>query len=114
MSINKILPDNPDQLSSRVDSVGRIPVRSGAARPLDPNSPCSTCAYGTAGGAAKEPHNRLKGQICALGGIPFFCHHAPDGRELNWHGGPAEYFASMRDRRDIRMCAGWKREVAGY
>ena len=80
---------------------------------LSPQTPCDTCAFGKAGGAT-EPHNRLKGQICALGGLPFFCHHAPDGRELDWHGDSADYFRSLRNKKDRRVCAGWKREVRAY
>jgi hypothetical protein len=78
---------------------------------VSPSDPCDTCAFGKAG-AATEPHNALKAQISALGGIPFFCHHAPDGRELNWRGSPADYWASMASKKDARVCAGWKREVA--
>jgi hypothetical protein len=83
---------------------------AGAER-LNPSVPCETCAFGKAG-AACELNNVLKGQIASLGGVPFWCHHAPDGRELNWQGGQAEYFGSLNGKRDIRICAGWKRDVS--
>jgi hypothetical protein len=40
------------------------------------SSPCNTCAF-RAGCIThdKEPHNALKGEICALSGVPFFCHY---------------------------------------
>jgi hypothetical protein len=79
--------------------------------PLDPNSPCSTCAFRAGAGANKEVYNRLRAMVAALGAVPFTCHHAPDGRELNWKAGPIEYVNSLSGRRDIRVCAGWKSEV---
>ena len=82
---------------------------------LNPNKPCETCAFGKAVGAAGEVNNRLAGEICALSGVPFGCHHAPDGRELNWRHGALEFMKSLvNGKRDLRVCAGWKREVAKY
>lgn len=80
---------------------------------LSPNQQCDTCAFRKAntGGASSEVQNRLKGEICALSGVPFSCHHAPDGRELDWRGTSADFMRSLTGRRDLRVCAGWKAAV---
>lgn len=80
---------------------------------LDPNKKCESCAFrrNTGNGAASEVNNRLKGEICALSGVPFSCHHAPDGRELNWRGSSVDFFKSLTGRGDLRVCAGWKQAV---
>jgi hypothetical protein len=86
----------------------QLTVMAGSGQALEKrgSSPCDTCAFGKTG-AALEPHNRLRASICALGPFPFSCHHARDGREIDW-----------RDRlsspaaRDLRICVGWQREVA--
>lgn len=64
---------------------------------------CETCALG-ASGAACEPYNALRAQICVLGGIPFVCHAG-----FNWRGGKVEWFKIPRNQR--KMCGGWQREV---
>lgn len=72
-------------------------------------SQCDTCAFGNSG-AAKEANNALKGKICALGAIPFWCHHGKDGTEYDWQNsklGPYELEQSNR-----KICAGWQAEVA--
>lgn len=79
---------------------------------LSPNQPCGTCAYREGAAANREVSNRVRAMICELGGVPFHCHHATDGRELNWRGSQADFFASMASRRDLRLCAGWKSAVA--
>lgn len=73
---------------------------------LDPNSPCSTCAFGKSGGAADEVQNRLRGQVCARAGIPFFCHHTRSGPEYDWTGDPLGPMSIPIEER--RICAGWK------
>ena len=79
---------------------------------LDPNERCKSCAYNKDGaGAREEVHNRLKAFIAASTCIPFHCHYAPNGRELNWHGSSANYVASRHGRQDIRVCAGWKEMI---
>jgi hypothetical protein len=65
---------------------------------------CDTCALGQGKGAACEPYNALRAQICVLGGIPFACHH-----NFNWRGGKVEWFKLPRNQR--KMCGGWQREV---
>jgi hypothetical protein len=37
---------------------------------------CEGCAFN--GDAAAEPYNRLRSEICALTGVPFYCHHGLD------------------------------------
>ena len=66
-------------------------------------SACDTCALGNKG-AACEPYNALRAQICVRGGIPFACHEG-----FNWRGGKKEWFKIPRNQR--KMCGGWKREV---
>lgn len=76
---------------------------------MDPNDPCSTCAFGKAGGAADESANRLKGLICAHAAIPFFCHHKPSGEEIDWRGDAIAPLSHPPSER--RICAGWKAMV---
>lgn len=80
------------------------------------NSPCDTCAFGN-NGAAQEPANAIKSQICAFGAIPFWCHHGKDGQEYDWQNsvlGPMTLAPTNR-----KVCGGWQRQVsllanAGY
>ena len=48
---------------------------------MSSRTPCSDCAFKPGAGAYKEPYNRLKGIICSLGGIPFYCHDKIDWRK---------------------------------
>jgi hypothetical protein len=75
------------------------------------SAPCSTCAFGKAGGAASEADNRLKGVICALAGIPFWCHHGQNGQEYDWQNGKLGPMQLSPNER--RLCAGWQRTVLG-
>ncbi len=72
--------------------------------------PCATCAFGKSGGAADEANNRLKGMICALGGIPFFCHHGRNGKEYAWRDGQLGVMELPPNER--KVCGGWRRTVA--
>ena len=78
---------------------------------MDPKKCCGTCAFGKPGGAgaASETNNRLEALICAQGGIPFYCHHKPDGAEWNWQSGLIGFSALRPHER--RICAGWKAAV---
>ncbi|MGH9522214.1 MAG: hypothetical protein ACRD3E_06755 [Terriglobales bacterium] len=68
--------------------------------------PCDTCAFGNAG-AALEAYNNLRARVCALGAVPFFCHHSIDWQsQHSWK--PNEI---RRNARQSGVCAGWKREV---
>jgi len=77
---------------------------------MDAN-PCDTCALreGTIT-HDKEPYNAFRGLICALAGIPFYCHHG-----LNWkkHIGVRKgiAFDTEATHRRLHVCEGWKREV---
>lgn len=73
--------------------------------------PCSTCAFGPKrpGTAAAEPNNSVKGLICALGPLPFFCHHGRDGAEYDWKGSPLGVMQLAPENR--KVCAGWKQAV---
>lgn len=74
-----------------------------------PNSHCDSCAFGKTGGAADEANNRLKGLLCALGPIPFFCHHDRDGKEYDWKNDILGPMVLPPEKR--KVCAGWQAEV---
>lgn len=82
---------------------------------LDPNTPCDTCALGTIcrsgddRGAADEVRNRLRAEICARAGIPFFCHHSRSGPQYDWRAGGLGPLSLPPGER--RLCAGWKARV---
>lgn len=73
---------------------------------------CDTCAFKT--GCVtheKEPHNRLRGMIAALGGIPFYCHYSPAG---DWHDlqlGKLNASEAEAMRKELPICGGWQAEV---
>ena len=69
---------------------------------------CDTCAFG-GNGAAKEPYNRLKSDICAFGAIPFFCHHGKDGTEYDWQESPLG--PMLLEPANRKVCAGWQAKV---
>lgn len=70
---------------------------------------CEGCAFKPGAAANLEPNNFLKGQLCALGGLPFYCH---DGQD--WQDPESHTVATRREirARGIRICAGWKSSVA--
>ncbi|HEV7674353.1 MAG TPA: hypothetical protein VGQ12_07475 [Candidatus Angelobacter sp.] len=78
-------------------------------------NPCDTCAFRNGAEANSEPYNRLRALVCAVSGIPFYCHHGFDWQTTD---------ISLINRRFVpvggeltcRMhaCAGWKREVARF
>ena len=78
------------------------------------SDPCSTCAFDDhgAGGAADEPHNALKGLICAHGAIPFWCHHAKDGSEYDWQMKDSKLGPFALPPNNRKLCGGWQAEVA--
>jgi hypothetical protein len=79
------------------------------------SSPCNTCAF-RAGCIThdKEPHNALKGEICALSGVPFFCHYDKNGVD---HHGDVVFWMRGRgfdingENAQLRICEGWKKRV---
>lgn len=42
--------------------------------------PCETCAFREDCETFDEPLNRLKSMICAMSGLPFYCHKGYDWR----------------------------------
>lgn len=74
-------------------------------------SPCDTCAFNRTGtgGAADETTNRLKGEICVLGPIPFWCHHTKSGEEWNWK--ESTSVLDVKDPTDRKVCGGWQKRV---
>lgn len=78
-------------------------------------SPCETCAFRS--GCVthdKEPHNALKGEICALTAVPFFCHY--DRNHVDRHSDAVFWlrgrgFDINGETAQLRVCAGWKQRV---
>jgi hypothetical protein len=70
-------------------------------------SPCDECAFGKKG-AGTEPYNSLRGQICALGAVPFFCHHSVD-----WESDQRFWVGKVltEKTRQSGICQGWKARV---
>lgn len=69
--------------------------------------PCEGCAFTEGAAANLEPDSNLKGQLCVLGGLPFYCHSTFDCRKESGVGTKADV-----RRLGMRICRGWKREVA--
>lgn len=79
-------------------------------------APCSGCAFTPGAAANLEPHNQLKGQICLLGGEPFYCHDGKDWQSPQYHGRISR--AQFKEF-DPQICQGWASRVrllakAGY
>jgi hypothetical protein len=82
---------------------------------------CDTCAFHPGSITHdKEPYNALRGMLCALGAIPFYCH---DG--LDWRNHQAMVQSEPRVRRwlvrefgihgpTLHHCEGWKEAVRRY
>lgn len=67
---------------------------------------CNECAF-SKNGAGKEPYNSLRATVCALGAIPFGCHHGTNWENSNtWT--PEQIKAALREH---GMCQGWKARV---
>jgi hypothetical protein len=78
------------------------------------NEPCSTCAFRPGSVTREEePQNRLRGELCALGGTVFYCHHGRDGavRDL----GSSDYRTQARralvQAGETVICQGWRSAV---
>lgn len=84
-------------------------------------SACSSCAFRPGSVTHdKEPYNALRGLLCALGAVPFYCH---DG--LDWRDHRAMVLCHPTVRRFIvsitgipgptlHHCEGWKEAVRRY
>lgn len=77
------------------------------------STPCDTCAFRRGSETHDhEPHNLLKGTICALAGIPFFCHHGFDYATAHISVINRRFATvNVSDVREIRVCEGWKRRI---
>jgi hypothetical protein len=69
---------------------------------------CETCAFRPGSDAARESNNYIKARLCALGGLPFYCHEGTNWKDPHSH--RVASHAELRAR-GIRVCAGWKAEV---
>lgn len=73
---------------------------------------CDTCAFKTGCVTHEnEPHNRLRGIIASLGGIPFYCHHSPAGDWHDLHLGKLNQAEALALRKEMPICEGWRVEV---
>lgn len=71
-------------------------------------SACDTCAFRPGPGAHEEPYNRLRSNICAMSGVPFFCHEG-----IDWRGQDAmSRLPGLLHSGDAHICAGWKERVS--
>jgi len=80
---------------------------------LNSTQSCLGCAYTEGTPANQEPWNNLRAQFCAMGAIPFVCHHGKD-----WLNAPQMTLAEAYQNK-YPICQGWRREVqeladAGY
>lgn len=73
------------------------------------SNPCDSCAFHPGAAAHNELYNRLRGEICAITGVPFWCHHGKDGTDYT----NSSKFVSRSEirARGMRVCEGWKAEV---
>lgn len=74
-------------------------------------NPCATCAFTCGSEANLEPHNFLKGIICVLGPLPFYCHYTDTGARLDKDFNEAELRPAHLLKLGGRICRGWQREV---
>lgn len=70
-------------------------------------NPCDGCAYADGAAANLEPDNRLKALVCALTGVPFWCHHG-----MNWQTTPKHLSRAEFQALNLHICEGWRREVS--
>lgn len=80
---------------------------------MSSNSACDSCAFRPGSVTHdKEPYNAFRGQVAALSGLPFFCHHG-----LNWRKRILTKFGHALDCdgkiQRLQVCAGWKEQVRG-
>jgi hypothetical protein len=67
---------------------------------------CEGCAFKPGAAANREPYNLLRSEVCALGAIPFFCHHS-----IDWKNRKMDSASIRADVRIAGICQGWKRRV---
>lgn len=70
-------------------------------------SACATCAFRPGSVTHdQEVYNALRGMLCALGAVPFYCHHGH-----NWEDANAMLAAHLCGP-GLELCEGWKAAVA--
>lgn len=73
-------------------------------------SQCSSCAFRQGCETYFEPFNRLRSEICALGPVPFLCHHLLDWQShISVVNGVA--FDIHGNSQKAHVCEGWKARV---
>jgi hypothetical protein len=77
-----------------------------------PMKTCEGCAFTDGAVANLEPDNNLRGQLCVLGAIPFYCHHAEDGSLQNLKDVKRSELRERIQSGQTVICQGWKREVS--
>jgi hypothetical protein len=78
-------------------------------------NPCDTCAFRPGSVTHdREPQNSLRGELCALGAIPFYCHHGRDGQVRDLGSPPMKARARrvLVQAGETVICQGWRRAVA--
>lgn len=69
---------------------------------------CKGCAFTEGSEANKEPDNHIKGIICLLTPMPFYCHDS-----FNYKDPKYDLANSIKDLpKTKRICQGWKESVA--
>jgi hypothetical protein len=71
--------------------------------------PCETCAFREDCETFGEPLNRLKSMICAMSGLPFYCHKGHDWR--NTHIANMTNSEVKEFRSSAQICEGWRRAI---
>jgi hypothetical protein len=69
------------------------------------NVGCGSCAFRDGSVTRHEPYNAIRAQICALGGVPFYCHRDMDGPVGD------EFRGRLPPGIPYTVCEGWKSEV---
>ncbi len=72
---------------------------------------CESCAFREGSETFdRQPYNRFRGHICALSGMPLYCHHG-----FNWRKPIADKLGLSVDTdgnaQRIQICQGWRSEV---
>lgn len=75
-------------------------------------NPCDTCAFKNDSVTHGEPYNRFRGQVLAMAGLPFFCHHSHDyKRPFIVVAGLAVQEGQENGPQRLQVCEGWRKEI---
>lgn len=66
---------------------------------------CHTCAFRRGSETRSDTVTQVKGALCVLGGLPFYCHYDKAG--VDFHETDEKPPANM-----LKICEGWKASVA--